>query len=80
MEPVTPPAARDLAAVPLPIRACPECGSPGMRPMHSGEGGVPGANDISDRQTCGRCGFQGLALEFDDRDEYAEFLDDLALV
>lgn len=73
-----PPSGTDLAAIPLPIHACPECGSAGMRPMRLGEGGVPGANEISDKLACPRCGYRGLAIEFDDRDEYAEFLADLA--
>lgn len=72
------PTKADLAAIPLPILACPECGSPGMRPMRTGEGGVPGANDISDKLACARCGYIGIALEFEDRDEYADFLEDLA--
>lgn len=69
--------ASDLAAMPLPILACPDCGTAGMRPMRTGEGGVPGANEISDKLVCGKCGYQGLAIEFDDRQEYAEFLADM---
>lgn len=72
------PRSADLAGMPLPILACPECGAAGMRPARVEEGGIPGASEISDRRVCGRCGHQGLALEFDDRDEYAEFLRDLA--
>lgn len=71
------PTKQDLAAIPLPIHACPECGSAGMRPLRTGEGGVPGANEISDKLTCPRCGYRGIAIEFDDRQEYAEFLADL---
>ena len=67
----------DLAAIPLPILACPDCGSPGMRPMRADEGGVPGANEISDKRVCAKCGYRGLAIEFDDRQDYADFLDDL---
>lgn len=71
------PSAAELAAIPLPIRACPQCGSPGVRPLRTGEGGVPGANEISDKLTCNACGYRGIVLEFDDREEYAMFLEDL---
>jgi hypothetical protein len=67
----------DLDAMPLPIRACPQCGTAAMRPMSLDEGGVPGASDISDRLACAKCGYRGLALEFDDPREYADFLEDL---
>lgn len=72
--PVPPAPADALDALPLPIRACPECGSAGMRPLAMGEGGVPGVSELLDRQLCPRCGHEGLAVAFDRHEDYASFL------
>lgn len=72
--PVKPVSAEELGPMPEPIRACPQCGSAGIRALTMAEGGVPGASELLDRQRCPRCGYEGLAVVFDTRDDYASFL------
>lgn len=45
-----------------------------MRPLHLEEGGIPGVAELLDVQRCSRCGYQGLAAEFDRPEDYASFV------
>lgn len=75
-----PPAdAPDIDRLPVPLRVCADCGSPGVRPLRMGEGGIPGAADVLDLMRCGRCGREGIAAEFDRHDDYRGFLRRIAL-
>lgn len=76
--PVPPVGAEDVSGVPEPVTACPQCGFLGVRPLHLGEGGIPGVAELSDKRQCPRCGYQGLAVTFPRRDDYRAFLADLA--
>ena len=68
----------DLAAMPLPILACPDCGHAGVRSRRLSDGGIPGVAETTDRVACPRCGFQGIPLEFISADDYRDFLEEAA--
>lgn len=68
-----------IRRLPLPLRACQECGSPGVRSRGIGEGGFPGSGDLLDQAHCPRCGHEGLAVEFDRHEDYRSFLRRIAL-
>lgn len=75
--PVLPVDDTTLADVPEPVTACPDCGFLGIRMLGIRDGVWPGGGEIGDKMTCPRCGYQGLALRFDTRADYGEFLRDL---
>ena len=61
----------DLAALPEPVRACPNCASLGIRPARGFDGVSGGRFDLI---RCPNCGFSGPQIQFDRREEYGEFL------
>lgn len=67
-----------LGAVPEPVTACPDCGFLGIRMLGISDGVWPGGGEIGDKMTCPRCGYQGLAMRFERREEYGAFLRELA--
>lgn len=73
--PLRPPAAQDLDAMPVPILACPDCGSAAVHPLRLDEGGIPGTAETSDKVACPRCGYQGLPVEFRSAEDYRAFLE-----
>jgi hypothetical protein len=77
VEPVPPVTASDIAGIPVPFEACPTCGYLGIRPARFGDGAVPGASEIMSERICPRCSYRGLPVEFDEREDYVEFVDDL---
>ena len=72
-----PPEGEDLAYVPEPVKACPECGFLGIRPPGVQDGVWPGGGELI-LQVCPRCDYRGLPLEFARREDYADFLRRLA--
>lgn len=67
----------ELAYLPLPIRACPRCGSLAIHTPRLGEGGIPGTSEILTEHVCPRCDYRGPPLEFARREDYAEFVREL---
>ena len=63
-----------LSALPLPLLACPDCGALGMRALRMDEGGIPSVSELLDHQACPRCRYQGLAVEFARREDYASYV------
>lgn len=76
--PVAPVSEEAIAALPEPVTACPDCAYIGIRTPELRDGVVPGGGEIGDKIVCPRCGYQGLAVRFDKREDYGEFLRDLA--
>lgn len=64
----------DLADVPEPVTACPDCGFLGIRMPGIGDRLWPGGGETGSRIVCPRCDYQGIAVSFDTRTEYGEFL------
>lgn len=56
-----------------PVSACLQCGSPHLRQPRVSEGLIPGVGDGL-RWACGRCGWQGQPLTFDDPTAYRQFV------
>jgi len=75
--PVAPVPVSELVDVPEPINACPDCGYLGVRMPELRDGLWPGGGELGSRVVCPRCGYQGLAVRFDTRGEYAAWLRDL---
>jgi hypothetical protein len=75
--PVPPLPAEALAAVREPVKACPRCGSLDIQPARMQEGAYAGGGELLSIETCARCHFRGLAVVFDRRADYAEFLEEL---
>lgn len=69
--------ASDLGSLPEPVTACPDCGFIGIRPPGVQDGVWPGGGELIE-QVCPRCGFRGLPMQFATREEYAEFVAQLA--
>src|SRR5581483_10765993 len=67
------PDAAALAALPRPIRACPDCGFVGIAPIGLA-GGIPGSGDLFSAQRCRHCGYVGPPVEFDHGEEYAAYV------
>lgn len=63
----------DLAGVPEPVTACPDCGYLGIRPPGVQDGVYPGGGELI-LQVCPRCNYRGLPLRFEQREDYADFL------
>ena len=76
--PVRPVAPEDLAGVPEPVTACPDCGFLGIRMLTLQDGVALGGGEIGDKMNCPRCGYQGLAIRFERREDYGAFLRELA--
>lgn len=76
--PVAPVDAAAIASLPEPVRACPECAYVGVRMPEIGDGLWPGGGELGDRIVCPRCGYQGIAVLFERREEYGAHLRDLA--
>lgn len=72
--PVPAPAPEDLEGVPEPTTACPDCGYLGVRMPELRDGLWPGGGELGGRIVCGRCGYQGVPVSFERREEYAAFL------
>lgn len=72
--PVAPVPDTELADVPEPVTACPDCGFLGIRMLTLQDGMIPGGGELGDKMTCPRCGYQGLAIRFDTRADYGDFL------
>lgn len=72
--PVPEPALEDLAALPMPVLACPDCGFLGVRTPQMRDGLWPGGGELGDRKVCGRCGYQGLVPTFDSPASYGAFV------
>lgn len=75
--PIPPVPDSELADLPEPVSACPDCGFLGIRMLSLQDGAIPGGSELGDKMTCPRCGYQGLAVRFDKRADYGEFLRDL---
>lgn len=67
-----------LADVPEPVTACPECAFLGVRMPEIRDGLWPGGGELGSRVVCPRCGYQGLAVRFETREDYGAFLRELA--
>lgn len=67
-----------IAAIPEPVTACPDCAFLGVRMPGIRDGLWPGGGELGDRIVCPRCGYQGLAVRFEKREDYGQFLRDLA--
>lgn len=67
----------DLADLPEPVKACPDCGFLGIRPPGVQDGVWPGGGELV-FQVCPRCGYRGLPLEFPKRADYGDYLRQLA--
>lgn len=76
LPPVPVPPEGALDAVPEPVHACPRCGFLGIRAAGIGDGVWPGGGELIYR-VCGRCGFRGQPLRFEERADYRAFLEDL---
>lgn len=68
----------ELADLPQPVSACPDCGYLGIRMPAIGDGLWPGGGELGDRMVCPRCQWQGLPVRFDRREDYGAFLRDLS--
>lgn len=77
VHPIPPVAAADLEGVPEPVEACPDCGFLGIRPPGIQDGVWPGGGELV-LQVCPRCGYRGLPVTFSKREDYGEFLEQLA--
>ncbi|HEX2021797.1 MAG TPA: hypothetical protein VHH36_03740 [Candidatus Thermoplasmatota archaeon] len=76
--PMPVPAPEDVADLPKPVTACPDCGFLGIRMPQVADGLWPGGGELGDRKVCPRCGWQGLAVSFQTGEAYRAFLQDLA--
>lgn len=63
-----------LAALPTPLRACPDCGYVGIRPASMLEGAYAGGGELLSIHVCPHCGYRGPPAEFDDADAYREYV------
>ena len=68
----------DVSDLPEPITACPDCGYLAIRMPGIGDGLWPGGGETGSRMVCPRCDWQGLPVSFERREDYAEFLRELA--
>lgn len=76
--PVEAPAREDeLAHVPEPVEACPDCGFLGIRSPGVQDGVFPGGGELV-MQVCPRCDYRGMPVRFERREDYARFLRELA--
>ena len=62
-----------LAALPLPVHACPDCGYLGIRPPTLSDGAFGGGGPMT-AQYCPHCGYRGPPAEFDAAADYAEYV------
>ncbi|GEM_PF-4565900 len=76
--PVPPVDDATLADLPQPLTACPDCGYLGIRPATVRDGAFAGGGTLLSQQVCPRCGYQGLPLSFEKREQYGAFLRELA--
>jgi hypothetical protein len=67
------PTLADLGDLPLPIDACPNCASLGMRMATQEDGVFAGGGSLMSSR-CEHCGFVGQPLVFRDRQAYLDFL------
>lgn len=74
--PVLPVPPEDLAAVPEPVTACPQCGFLGIRMITVHEGGWAEGGELT-ASACRRCGYTGQPVVFRRRAEYAQFVREL---
>lgn len=72
------PALEDLDGLPFPLTACARCGYPAVRFPGIRDGVWPGGGETGARFVCPRCGFQGIPVEFEAREDYRDFLAQLA--
>lgn len=70
--------AGDLADIPEPVSACPDCGFLGIRMPTIGDGLWPGGGETGDRMVCPRCDWQGLPARFEKREDYGSYLRELS--
>lgn len=63
----------DLAEVPTPIDACPNCASLGMRMATHEDGAFAGGGALM-LSRCSECGFVGQPLVFREKADYLAFL------
>lgn len=68
--------AEALASLPEPVTACPQCGFLGIGMPSVAHGGWVGGGEIA-MAVCPRCRYQGQALSFRKRDDYAAFVAEL---
>lgn len=75
--PVPSPTQEDLRDVPEPVSACPDCGFLGIRMPGIQDGAWAGGGQIM-FQVCPRCHYRGHPIVFGAREDYAEFVRELA--
>lgn len=63
-----------LAALPMPMHACPDCGYVGIRPLDLSEGGYAGGGELLSNHVCPHCGYRGPPAEFDDAETYRQYV------
>jgi len=68
----------ELEGIPEPVVACADCGYLGVRAARGEEGGIPGASELMSERVCPRCGYQGIPIELPTREDYVEYLRELA--
>lgn len=56
------------------IKACPNCGSPKLKIPPTQVDAWVGAAAVDGRYYCETCGFEGLPILFDNKEDYGEFL------
>ncbi len=76
-QPVRPVGTSDIAAIPEPVSACPDCGFLGIRPPGIQDGVAIGGGELI-FQVCPRCGYRGVPVEFARREDYAAFVGELS--
>ncbi|HEV8359832.1 MAG TPA: hypothetical protein VGR28_05175 [Candidatus Thermoplasmatota archaeon] len=77
VQPVPPVQVEQLRGLPEPVRACPECGFLNVHAPKLDEGGLPGISEVAGMVVCTRCHYRGIPAEFDTREDYADFVQDL---
>jgi hypothetical protein len=66
-----------LAQLDGPVSACPRCGYLGVRAPGVRDGLWPGGGETGARFVCPRCQYQGIPIEFDNGDDYAQWVREL---
>lgn len=74
VQPVEEPETEDLADLPFPLRACPECGYIGVRSPEARDGMVAGSGALISAIVCPRCKYAGLPAEFDAPEDYQDYV------
>lgn len=75
-EPVAVPDPRALAAIPEPLNVCADCGFLAIR-SGRGQGSYARGGALLSACYCPRCGYQGIPLRFDHREDYRAFVQEL---